>query len=72
MENEGWQPIETAPKDETEIILYFRGWHKAITGHWCHDAGMPIGGYWYSDWCHTDDDDVPTHWMPLPSKPEGA
>lgn len=68
----GWRPIETAPKDGTEIDV------------WCasdaegDDGGYRIARVWwccvdrcwrsYSDermqWAHQ-----PTHWMPLPASP---
>jgi hypothetical protein len=54
-----WQPIETAPKDGTDVLLWC-GW--AITGLY-HD------GQW-----RTEDKRAPiymaTHWIPLPEPPE--
>ena len=68
-----WQPIETAPKDGTKIILgqfdktkdrYGRVrvdyWHKVS------DAGS------YSGWGEFNNRFwPPTHWMPLPAPPKG-
>lgn len=68
-----WQPLETAPKDGTRLLLL---------------SGPEIDvGYWSeSVWCQTlatqgawiiyenRSDTVilyPTHWMPLPPWPEG-
>lgn len=64
-----WQPIETAPKDGTEVILYVPDFDKVTTG-------------WYSQktrlWPHceefTEDGEpcnvgLPSHWMPLPPPP---
>lgn len=65
-----WQPIESAPKDGTNIL---------ICGHAC-------GGYYVADvkwnvnegtWClfdpaedgHTYPSEGHTHWMPLPEPP---
>jgi hypothetical protein len=58
-----WQPIETAPKDGTFILVYGYGdYHHAF---WL-DQG---NGFWFS----IDDSLVdPTHWMPLPSPPGDA
>lgn len=80
---EGWQPIETAPRDGTEIIL---GWDIAsvwiIRSGWWEDGFDPIeGGYdeedegWWS-YRHSvtqeklDGYDNPTHWMPMPEPPK--
>jgi hypothetical protein len=56
-----WRPIETAPKDGTEII---------ILGKWTKDCSRAYwdGGLWqtYSG----GHEENPTHWMPLP--PEAA
>jgi hypothetical protein len=65
-----WQPIETAPRDGTEIDLWASGrrwadchWHL---GEWLR---------WQSD--SVDEEPThkriafPTHWMPLPPAPGG-
>lgn len=52
-----WQPIETAPKDGTSILLY--------GGDWIFEGRFSDGG-----WVHAyENDDTPTHWMPLPQLP---
>ncbi len=59
-----WQPIETAPKDESRILLYRTGWAEAIAVGWWSNANvcwMSIPGTW--EW-------KATHWMPLPDPPE--
>lgn len=73
---DAWQPIETAPRDGTTVVVYFKG-HGAMTvtwedpygddpeaAVWCvtdHKHGpYPVRGY------HTGDD---THWHPLPAPP---
>ena len=71
-----WQPIETAPKDGTEVILWvpFKG--IAINGHY----GEVSDGDWESGyrtwmewliadelWFQEDPSQAPSHWMPLPS-----
>lgn len=67
-----WQPIETAPKDGTEILLFELQ---------CYDEPYIATGIWHrwdggERWlpavyggARTDYFD-PTHWMPLPDAPE--
>jgi len=55
-----WQPIETAPKNETILIAY--GVDEVGTGlHW-------LGNEWDCD--QEEGVVVPTHWMPLPQPPQ--
>jgi hypothetical protein len=77
-----WQPIATAPKDGTPVLLYLSGEAP--------DSAIEIGVYlipenggdvgWHTLWDHTPLDgnrhgkagvrwEPPTHWMPLPSQP---
>ena len=54
-----WLPIESAPKDGTEIIL-------------CEGAAAPYCGEWkHEEWADRDGSDyrIPTHWQPLPAPP---
>lgn len=53
-----WQPIETAPKDGTRILL--RGEHSHSVSYW-----------WPYVWMPDTHNGVqkPTHWMPLPPAP---
>lgn len=62
----GWRPIETAPRDGTDVMLY--------ANHDCYIAA------WYDDAWHADftvlakmpfeqEAGEPTHWMPLPEPP---
>ena len=77
-----WQPIETAPKDGTEIIL--RKGDRVTSGAWTEwskaDAefhgttGVYLGQVEYDSgslWASWDggfcNDDHPTHWQPLPT-----
>jgi hypothetical protein len=74
-----WQPIETAPKDGTNVLL-FGLWAGEI--HGVHDCpSMEIGyfsdgsDYEGFDWVATGGDyyctwGKPTHWMPLPDAPK--
>lgn len=64
----GWQPIATAPKDGTEIMLHyfdFLGEPMTVSGHWRTVAGRE----WEDTWEHSlgyGDADL---WMPLPAPP---
>lgn len=62
-----WQPIETAPKDGSRILLLRR--QQIVCGYWRRNWGEP---YWAHD-AHVVDDArwfPPTHWMPLPDPPD--
>mgnify|MGYP001043157719 CR=1 FL=1 len=72
-----WQPIETAPKDGSSIILFTR-WEGDVIcpgpfdeiqiGYW--DVGNNTGDIWHREpgWS-LDKIGTATHWMPLPSRP---
>ena len=60
-----WQPIESAPRDGTEVLLV------CVTGdigvcYWRTD-GKDNQGYW--TWGLGHSFFGPTHWMPLPKPP---
>lgn len=67
-----WQPIETAPKDGQEIILFNpkeKGshWPQLLIAYWRHDVAQ---GCWVHQGraCYGVGI-APTHWMPLPEAP---
>lgn len=58
-----WQPIETAPKDGTEILLtdgHWKrtGWWAKRIGSWSIDAAVSLT--------------MPTLWAPLPDPPAAS
>lgn len=59
-----WQPISTAPKDGTKLLLLW-GDGKKDTGFWW-TADRFSTGHWH---IAGEEDREPTHWMPLPSSP---
>ena len=74
---DGWQPIETAPRDGT-VILLAQGspWFSVAAGRWWPEN--PDEGerypWWVADDCNDDlvngwQKDCPTHWRPLPAPP---
>jgi len=64
-----WQPIETAPKDGTEILAYYgqEGRGQILILAWDENWWGPGNG----DWVLNGEKDyaTPTHWMPLPAPP---
>ena len=61
-----WQPIETAPKDGTDVLVVADG-VVSEAEYWGDDRG-----WWLANTAPTDyiDSQVwPTHWMPLPPPP---
>ncbi len=81
-----WQDISTAPKDGTEILGYRSDCDVILIRYTSMDAFLTeseMDGYdeetiFKEDWFFADfvkggrlqDDEVPTHWMPLPSPPQ--
>lgn len=59
-----WQPIETAPRDGTEVLLFQEG--QRNVARWIQSAVGPV-------WCTPDAHALyrPSHWQPLPKPPEG-
>ncbi|MCO8325955.1 DUF551 domain-containing protein [Burkholderia cenocepacia] len=81
-DREAWQPIETAPRDGTQLLL--SNGVDVEQGWWMHDEGGIIEhrdmdgrytgqteidgfiGWWDVSGCMEPE---PTHWMPLPTAP---
>jgi hypothetical protein len=80
----GWQPIETAPRDQTAVLVMRNIWpgtdsgfaeecngHNTYVAEWWQDSGGC--GEWV---CYMDAildprcPIEPTHWMPLPDAPK--
>jgi hypothetical protein len=61
-----WQPIETAPKDGTRVILCAvdGNYPRVAEGYYQRD-----GWHWSTDENWRDSEMAPTHWMPLPVPP---
>jgi hypothetical protein len=77
-----WQPIETAPKDGTTILLWLRerqnsgGRRTAYpviddlrVGHWVITDGYGRWRYLTNGYAYGQDNTF-THWMPLPEPPK--
>ena len=69
-----WQPIETAPKDGSDILVFFRGSQgnksRQVIAMWEDDKKdvQTYDGFWID--AHVGEI-IPnvTHWMPLPEPP---
>ena len=74
-----WRPMETAPKDGTEIIAFFDCREVQDNGivdivYWDETGGPGKDGCWHLG-CESDCSRAPgfyTHWMPLPDAPAKA
>lgn len=74
-----WQPIETAPKDGTRVLLYRESrfeWTRIIVGQWDTErfANKPRP-YWTHDLERLTGKTearatTVTHWQPLPEPPK--
>ena len=75
-----WQPIDTAPKDGTDIIVMYMHINTQIVhaAFWMeYEEGLDdpdIEGWWSYVWSEVsrtklDGSCSPTHWMPLPPDP---
>ena len=67
-----WQPIETAPKDGTKVLLWQAGNPSGewpFMASWETSRSHPNGGIWaiYIEGQALRD---PTHWMPIQEPPE--
>ncbi len=73
-----WQPIDTAPKDGTEVLLFIPNWNNDVKiGNWCDTVELDYGKvrrdrkYWYAGHSYgMAPDPKPTHWMPIPKSPK--
>jgi hypothetical protein len=66
-----WQPIETAPKDGTRILVFEKIWPEIVVAEWDEGTGHHPGWRVYPNTESLDTCD-PTHWMPLPEPPVAA
>lgn len=69
-----WQPIETAPKDGTPILIGWAGgnfYDAVVIVAWRERGGVFRWQSLETDWAAAaeDDDDPPTHWQPRPQPP---
>ena len=76
--HDGWKPIETVPKDGTQVIIKCSGGRvatafyddKPFVGEGWHVVVPFLGGFGSgTDTFIYFSEDMPTHWMPLPEAP---
>lgn len=62
-----WQPIETAPRDGTKIIVF----RPIFDGTYIPRVGVDWFGLYGGEgtWGRSRKDTPPTHWMPFPAPP---
>lgn len=71
-----WRPIETAPRDGTEVLVcrvYEHGHAEYAVAHNYGDGNgwRDMGDLGWAGMIH-DEDNQPSHWMPLPAPPVSA
>ena len=62
-----WQPIETAPKDGTQILIW--DGNVRIVAEWGDVPGDLRMGWWATNKSYLDSPYEPTHWAPIPEPP---
>lgn len=77
LSDHAWQPIETAPKDGTEVLVWARWDWDGMYGEECGGGYMPQVAVWdldesrlrvvsFSPFSDAHWAVKPTHWMPIP------
>ena len=69
-----WRPVETAPRDGTDMII--RDDIRAFVARWSNYGLADSKGWLVDEWASGDYNDWmlvenPTHWLPLPTTTEG-
>jgi hypothetical protein len=80
-----WQPIETAPRDGTWVLLSggecdhdeeSDAKTRSVVGQWSNYCnGSTVDWHWQFAWYdggYYGEYKKPTHWMPLPAPPQSA
>lgn len=64
-----WQPIETAPKDGTEVLVWTPDMYCPAIAHW-HAQRKIWVAEGFLEMYALKGADTPTHWQPLPDAPQ--
>lgn len=65
---ESWQPIESAPRDGSKVLLYHAGYKSAFYQR-DHEPRVWVDVFRQGNWYNTAPSAPPTHWRPLPAPP---
>lgn len=70
VERAGWMPIETAPMDGREVLLFYPHLTNEgfVTAGYYYTPDRDYEGHWYADLVNGGAS-PPSHWMPLPLPP---
>jgi hypothetical protein len=62
----GWQPMDSAPKDGTRVLLWWPYWNhtRPLVGYWAE-------GDWHASERLEGSSEQPQGWQPLPPAPTG-
>lgn len=67
-----WQPIESAPKDGTYVLIGNPKWEAVWQAYW--ETEVPLRNWHKEGWQRFNSRGqgllFPTHWMPLPDAPK--
>ncbi len=65
-----WLPIETAPRDGTDALIYVAATREQFVAYWRAEMqAFVIAPDSRGGWIGLK---TPTHWMPLPAPPQSA
>lgn len=67
-----WQPIETAPKDGTVLLVCGQDGVRAIARYERSNPHFGNNGHWVSRMGHEENCTDALYWMPLPEPPHEA
>lgn len=68
-----WQPIETAPRDGTHILVFPALMGVPLVSSWEEKSKeFKFVGFWRNPMTEQPVPYKPTHWQPIPAPPKGA
>lgn len=65
-----WRTIDSAPRTSRAILVHCMGRHNTYCVSWGQANGFMRNMCWKHFGSNGDLQEVPTHWMPLPSPPQ--